>query len=229
MKYSTIIYESFDEETLDLNRPPFEERLFKIAEGAIPNSIDRTENGEFVIDDTVYGEEGYFFNEDCYIDFYTRNGEVKAFYYADGRGEYHFDINVNEDMSDDEIKLELIKGFSKKFGWVENFEVDGEKLEGVDSKFWASLYYEGERKLIEVDRELFQANIDVYNEMGDWTEEGYNNLVEIAVKAAKKHFPKINTEEAFAEFYNLTEEESMECAFISIGIVDGEMEDPREK
>ncbi|MEK6829738.1 MAG: hypothetical protein AABY15_06480 [Nanoarchaeota archaeon] len=254
-RYSDLLFSLMDDND-EIVLTPLEERLHRIAKEAIPTSIDRTDDGEFVIRESYpdlyartedggisYNPEfissvsitkdghfnlsdkktrealGYFLNEDCSLDFYVREGEIKAFYKGDGDGEYHFDINVNDEMSDDEIKKALIVGFSNKFGWVELFEDDHSKLKGVDTKFWAAVTYKGERKLIEVGREAFNLCVDVFDENGEWDAERYDESSEAFAKVIEKHFD-IKSEDMILEFYNLSEQDMQDCAFESIEVID---------
>ena len=221
MKYSDLLYD-IDDESGDIENTPLEDRLYRLAENTIPDTIDRTEDGEFVIDDTIYGEEGYFLNEDCSITFYAREGEVKAFYYSDADKEYHFDINVHGKMTDKDIKLELVKGFSNKFGWVERYVLGEDPIEGVDTKFWISFYHDAKRKLVEVGREVFQADLDVYDDNDEWIEEEYDKLVTMILKVALENFQEVKENDAMIEFYGLTEDDIMDCAFMSVGLVEFE-------
>lgn len=123
----------FEDDFEDVEPTPFESRLHKIAEDAIPTSIDRTDDGEFVmrsyypeLSRTEYGapvvngkilppakldEDGnviigrnakkelaYFFNEDLMLCFRTIDDKIQAYFYSDDDNEYHFDVNVNENM-----------------------------------------------------------------------------------------------------------------------------------
>jgi len=139
--------EIIDFECEDVNTP-FEDRMYEIAKGTLPHTIDRTPNGEFVIDNTSYGETAYFENEDCVLMFSQEDGDMKAYYYSDADVEYYFDINVNEKMTDDEIKKNIIKGFSNKFGWLENYDINSDY---VDDEYLAIITIDdGEEHIIDL-------------------------------------------------------------------------------
>lgn len=237
------------------------ERLYLVSQDTIPEFIDRTEDGEFIIrqdfpnlqrDETgiltsVNGKElslsdlnekgglvskeikqelGYFFNIECQITFRISKGKIKAYYYSEDDFEYHFDIDVNNNMSDKEIKHELIRGFSNKFGWVELFDYDSEKIKEVDTKFWAVFYYKGERKLIEVGRKVFEQHVKSNEENSNAGEDNcdedtpeYYNLVEMCIDIASKNFEGLDKKGVFAEFYQLNKYSIIECAFMSVRIM----------
>jgi len=257
IKYSDLLFaECFDEETEQENYSTLELRLQKLSENLIPDSIDRTDDGEFIIsasypelyklegdklvpnmelhgkikmnhtkNGTPYFSDkntkkllGYFLNEDCDLRFYARNGVVKSFYAGDGDGEYHFDINVNEKMSDDEIRKELVKGFSNKFGWIEFFEDDDFKIKGADIKFWVSVDYDGDRKLIEVPREVFDLSVDVFDNNGEWDGDRYDKSSEAFEKVLENHLD-LKKEDMYLEYYNLTEQDKQDCVFNSINVI----------
>lgn len=88
--------------------------------------IKHTEDGHPIFNREAKKELAYFMNEDCNLCFRTVKGKIKAYFYGDADNEYHFNINVSEKMSDEEIRIELIKGFSSKFGWIELFQDDTE-------------------------------------------------------------------------------------------------------
>ncbi len=235
-------------------------RLWKLVEGAIPFNIDRTDDGEFIIESyypdlelskekgvLVNGENlkvdydengnanfkdketkkqlGYFLNEDCIISFRIRKGKIQAYYYGDGDNEYHFDINVEDSMSDEELRTELIKGFSKKFGWIELFEEDKSEIKGVDSKFWVAFYFKNKRKVLEVDRAFFEQNIksDEESEKGFEDEddsEEYDKLCDMSVNLASKHFGISPTDTIWAEFIISSKRDIEECTFLSVRLIE---------
>lgn len=256
-RYSDLVFFSREDEKGNQTLTPLEERLYRIAAEAIPMSIDRTEDGEFVITSSypeMYSESedgeleynpefirtldvdedgyfnlsdrktkaalGYFLNEDCQLQFYAREEEVKAFYYGDGDNEYHFEIAVTDEMSDDEIKKALIIGFSSKFGWVELFDEEAPKIKGVDMKFWvaATFVLTGERKLIEVGREVFDMSMDIIDSNGNADIDKDKKSKEMYCKIFEKHFD-MKADEVDLQFNELSERDIQECAFESIDII----------
>lgn len=166
---------------------------------------------------------GYFLNEDCYIEFYARNGEVKAFY-AEDNNEYHFDVNINEEMSDHEIKVELINGFSKKFGWVELFMSEKSEINslleyGIDYKFWISVIHGDDRRLIEVSREIFDIKNEIFNDDGDWVENKYNLYCDKLINIISEHID-LNNKPVLIETIIPTEKDIQDCTFDSIKIIE---------
>lgn len=238
------------------------DRLYKIAENSIPTYIDRTDDGEFVIqqyypelsttedgDKVVngkvlnvnYDKEGnpifnrkvkkelaYFMNEECSLCFRNAKGKMKAYFYGDGDNEYHFNIDVNEKMTDKEISIELIKGFSDKFGWVELFEDGIEKTKGTDVKFWAVFTCKNKKKLIEVGRDFFDQhiraeeeseNFDFDSDDDDLETPEYDKLIGLSCDIAKKHFKGLDINKIYAECCRLDKKDIKECAFINISII----------
>lgn len=154
----------------------------------------------------------------CQLSFFSSEevNSINAYYYSKEGIEYHFDINVTKDMSDQQIKTELVKGFSEKFGWVELFEDDCPitPQEVIDAKFWVSITLEGEKKevkLIEVDRRLFEINKQVWDTFGDFSQERFDDVIVEVCKLAKKHF---NIEgDVYAEELHLDDVAQQEGAF----------------
>lgn len=239
---------------------PFEERIYKLAESSIPTRMDRTNEGEFLIQsyypslqrtgnglevdhkpikvdydkagNPVFKDKdarkalGYFLNEDCEFSLRTHNNKVQTYFYGDADNEYHFKTNLKESMSDEEIRMELIKGFSDKFGWIELFEEDSHKLKDIDVKFWVAFYYNDKRKLIEVSRDFFEQNnkseeeCESNNELTFEDEDSaeYDKLCEMSVEVASKHFKGLNKNEVWAEFLQPSDRDIKDCAILSVSI-----------
>lgn len=185
--------------------------------------VEHTEDGQPIFNREAKKELAYFMNEDCILYFRTVKGKIKAYFYGDADNEYHFNINVKEKMSDDEIRTELIKGFSAKFGWIELFQDDITQLKGVDTKFWVVFHYGNKRKLIEVDRQLFDQYIKMDEEQEkddnvERDEDEYDKLSQMLCEIASKHFKGLKPDEGYAELLNLTESDVKDCAFLCVNI-----------
>lgn len=212
----------------------FSNRIKKIASECLPSSIDRTEQGEFMICDVEYGEEAYFLNEDCHLTINVRGDEINAHYYSDADVEYKFDVDINQEMSDDEIRDKLVKGFSEKFGWVDLF-TEEETPKGVDVRFWASVYSEDSngndtRTLLELNREFFDLNQEVTNLVGTYSDDDeedefdikYTDLCEkvLTFILDKKlpQFSHVNQDDFIVEFLRIDEKDKSDSVFLSISL-----------
>ena len=104
------------------------DRAVDIIFDVLPNSIDITPEGEFVCDDTSYGDLEYFENSQAMIQIVVQSkNEIFIYYYGDNDETYTVsddcgrDLLVIDKLDEDEFKYKIIAMFSETFGWVENF------------------------------------------------------------------------------------------------------------
>jgi len=104
------------------------DRAVDIILDVLPNSIDITPNGEFVCDDTSYGDLEYFENSQAIIQIVVQSkNEISINYSGDDDETYFvsddcgYDLLIIDKFDEDEFKYKIIAMFSETFGWVEKF------------------------------------------------------------------------------------------------------------
>jgi hypothetical protein len=198
-------------------------------------------DGQQYIPSSNKKELGYFFNEQCDLRFKIKKSggkeskkeSIVAYYEGEDDGDkYYFDIDVKMEYTDERIKEELVKGFSNKFGWVELFDYCQEekpKLEGVDVKFWAIFCYKNKRRVVEVNRLMFNQYIIseeesfklglTDNSMFEMPE--YAKFADMCLEKAEAVFGDVgfDKDKCVAEFYNISKRDKEQCAFMKVNFL----------
>jgi len=209
----------------------YKRRVEEIAKRCLPLIIGRREDGEFTVEDSGC------IDEDCSLHIKMERDGVAPYYYSDNDYEYHFVVDINSSMTDEEIMGGLVAGFSKKFGWVDIFlpEYSGD----AEKVFWGVLYLdEGDncgRHLFGVSRSIFDLSnstnamlLDEEYDEEDY-EEGedpfsieYDKLCEEVLDEVEKKLPELlpNGKDRYhVEFLEETRDDWSDCCVISVRLL----------
>ena len=106
------------------------DRAIEIVYEVLPNSIDQTPSGEFVCDNSSYGDKDYFDNsafslkvimenkDSFFIEYHSTDNDDKE-YLDDSQGDLFQFREINDEVK---FKHRLIAMFSETFDWIEKFE-----------------------------------------------------------------------------------------------------------